>query len=246
MPLNETVHTPPDNRPWLCPQDGCPAPAHDTNGGYARGCQSGKASLERRRYLKLRTRGMQDRRRPAFPTRRRLRALSASGWSWPLMSERCGLCWEGLSVIASGRRAQVMTTTAVAVERLYAQLSHVPGPCVESRTWGAKRGWIPCQEWLDDELDDPTADPRGGESGADEDVGMDLVKVDRATSFRLPLSQLNPAEQDAAVTALWGRYTAAESAERLQTSGRQVERVRARIRMQERREADRTTKGEAA
>lgn len=202
MPLNETIPNTPDAaHRSTCPRDGCPAPAHDTNGGYARGCRSGKASLARRRYLKLRTRGMQDRRRPAFPTRRRLRALSAAGWSWPLMSEQCGLTWRALSSIASDRSREVMTTTAVVVEKLYAQLSHVPGPRVECRTWGAKRGWIPCDEWLPDELDDPTADPR---AVAVDDV-LDEYAVEAAVAGHLALRRLGLREQNEAVRLVLAR-----------------------------------------
>lgn len=92
---------------------------------------------------------------------RRLRALVALGWPQQQLADRIGWHIAALSYITRGRQRFVHQATADLIAALYDELSGQPGPSERVRALAAKRGWAPPLAWDDDEIDAPTARPRG-------------------------------------------------------------------------------------
>lgn len=96
----------------------------------------------------------------ATGTRRRLRALTAIGWTSSEMGARCGLSAATLANVSGGRVATVNVRTADAVAVMYRELCMTPGPSSAARRRASCACWAPPLAW-DDDLDDPAAEHRG-------------------------------------------------------------------------------------
>jgi hypothetical protein len=153
----------------------------------------------------------------ATGTGRRLRALQAIGWSWPLLAAELRVRsprWP--SKLASGRTPTVSRATAAQIAALYDRLSFTPGPSDVTRTWAAKRGWPPPLAWDDDQIDNPQAQAWADQT---EDAApvVDEVAIQRAlTGERIKLTRL---EKHHAVHAGIDRLGLNVVAERLHLSG---------------------------
>jgi hypothetical protein len=94
-------------------------------------------------------------------TQRRIRALSAIGWSAAELSRRLGYRpgTGALSSLLSLRRRYVTAGTARAVRDVYAELSTIPGGSDRAVLWAQRSGWPPPMAWDDDTIDHPGTRP---------------------------------------------------------------------------------------
>lgn len=96
-------------------------------------------------------------------TARRLRALSAVGWSGRLLSRRLGMSEGYLYRLLYRERIDLASAQVVA--RLYDELWDQPGPSDLSRQRAAAKGWPPPMAWDDGYgphgIDNPDATPIG-------------------------------------------------------------------------------------
>lgn len=103
----------------------------------------------------------------ATGTRRRLRALAATGWTWHAIAERAGIPQS--TVERASRRAMVTAATARAIRDLYDTVGGPPAERHGITPWIAARtrrrataaGWPPPAAWDDDHIDDPAAQADG-------------------------------------------------------------------------------------
>jgi lambda repressor-like predicted transcriptional regulator len=100
--------------------------------------------------------------------RRRVEAMCLNGWSFPKLSERCGVDIDTLRDIVNGR--QTTSRTVAKVKALYdeiwdqeppAKSRHDRGAQSRVRGWAERRGFLPAMAWDDDTIDDPDAVPDG-------------------------------------------------------------------------------------
>lgn len=101
-------------------------------------------------------------------TRRRLRALVATGWTQPRLAEFMGMATENLNKVVNGNHPKVEASTARTARDLYNRLWNVP-PMPRNNleaAWSrrvkalaAQRGWVPPLAWDDEEIDNPAARP---------------------------------------------------------------------------------------
>lgn len=94
---------------------------------------------------------------PATGTNRRLRALTAMGWTLMAMSDRSGLTHQTLSDLRGTAHPMTTPKFAEAVRRLYDELSMTPGASEVARKSAARRGWHGPLAWDDDTIDDADA-----------------------------------------------------------------------------------------
>lgn len=104
---------------------------------------------------------------PPHGTVRRLRALTALGWSAAELARRLGLTDEGVNLVLAGP-STVRHSTRTAVARLYDELSmtlppdrdrYGRGVATRTRARAAANGWVPPLAWEDGTIDDPEARP---------------------------------------------------------------------------------------
>ncbi|MDN3356040.1 hypothetical protein [Actinomadura sp. DC4] len=111
---------------------------------------------------------------PGIGTQRRLRALSAIGWSVSQLADRFnpGTTKHPLTTLmAAGPDRRVTVATARRVRDIYDELWNVdpvtagaiPGLAQLVRDRAAAKGWVPPQAWDDDTIDDPAAQPDLGD-----------------------------------------------------------------------------------
>lgn len=129
---------------------------------------------------------------------RRLRALTATGWSIADLAEHLPTVnkvtiWE----LRSRPRAHVKTPIHNAITELYVRLSGTPGHSVRARAIAVREGWVPPAGWDDDALDDPAAAPATAEPTSEV---VDEVAVARALSG-VPV-HLTRAEREVAIPRL--------------------------------------------
>jgi len=161
----------------------------------------------------------------ATGTARRLQALAALGHRYEDVAALLQVGKSRARDLTVRHGDLVHRDTAAAVAAVYDELSMVLGPSSRSRVLAANRGWPPPLAWDDDAIDDPAAGPHLGAASKRADDAVDEVAVHRATGGeRIPL---RPVESRAAVQRLSSaRMSAAQIAERLNTTPRAVQRHR--------------------
>ena len=127
---------------------------------------------------------------PAAGTNRRVRALNAIGWSNGHLGKRLGVTRDRVAQYANAEWVERPTASRIA--RLYDELSMIPGPSARSRTWAAKRGYMPPLAWDDESIDDPAAWASPGEPVDD---AIDDVLVERFVAGELDRRQLTREER---------------------------------------------------
>lgn len=95
----------------------------------------------------------------AAGTVRRLRALTAAGYTSMDIAERLKVHHQIVSYLQLGHQPSVTAKTARAVDRLFRELQLVPGPSDKARNRAARRGWNVPFSWDENEIDNPLARP---------------------------------------------------------------------------------------
>lgn len=134
----------------------------------------------------------------ATGTVRRLRALSAIGWSVRHVAQRfeqrtdVDPSW--LRSIARGNQGKVHADTARTIAAIYDDWCTQDGPSKHSRSWATKKGWHGPEAWDDGTIDDPSVEAARPEV-------VDEVAVHRALRGDRTVT-LTPAERRATVALL--------------------------------------------
>lgn len=131
-----------------------------TVSAYTAGCRCQECRDARRRYdraHRLHGHGLVD----SLGTVRRLRALSAIGWSQSYLAARLGKATSAVHILVVGRHDRVQRRIADAVAALYDELSMTPGPSEYARTTARRNGWAAPLAWDEDAIDQPDARPQG-------------------------------------------------------------------------------------
>lgn len=95
--------------------------------------------------------------RPALGAMRRVRALSAMGWTLRWTAERAGISETGLRDICSGRTKTVGRDRFDAIDRVYRAYSMRLGPSDVARRSARAKQWVTAAAWND--IDDPADQP---------------------------------------------------------------------------------------
>ena len=159
---------------------------------------------------------------------RRLRALTAAGWSPAALAERLGTGEDTLRAVRDGSRDKVNAATARAIRDLYDQLWNTPAPAgtkaervsaSKSRRLAERRGWVPAGGWDEDEIDRPDGKPAEDWKRAPERKYRDraVLAAEAAELFGFGLGRDAAAERlgvtRAALDKALERYAAAEASE---------------------------------
>ena len=139
-------------------------PRHGKLAGRMAGCDLpccvvAKSRYEKQRQHERRTRGIR-RLVDATGTRRRLRALSAIGWSLAALAAEMEYA-NPRSMQFMLHRDKVNRETAAKIAALFDRLSMTPGPSKSARDRALSKGWAPPLAWDEGTIDDPNAVPRG-------------------------------------------------------------------------------------
>lgn len=176
---------------------------------------------------------------PSTGTRRRIRALTAMGWSMRSIARMCGVSDAAIRRIAMTKPSElthVRATTAALVKDLYDSLWDKPSDerlANHIRELARRRRWAPPLAWDDDTIEDPEARPNGGRRVAGGPALIDDIAVDRVLlGDRV---RLTPAERRAALERGKSRgMSFSELAQRLGENRAAVERQYFRDRSRER------------
>lgn len=95
----------------------------------------------------------------ALGSRRRVRALIATGHPVPVIAAKAGLSMAVVAGVAAGKIQTVTPVEATALARAFTALELVVGRSPGARRLGAARRWALPLEWDEDDLDDPHARP---------------------------------------------------------------------------------------
>jgi transcriptional regulator with XRE-family HTH domain len=98
---------------------------------------------------------------PALGSARRLRALTATGWTLDRLAAHSGVPMTTLSVIRAGRTRHIHADTRSRIADLYEALSMKPGKSDVARRIALTQRWAPPLAWDDNAIDDPKAEPQG-------------------------------------------------------------------------------------
>lgn len=98
---------------------------------------------------------------------RMLRALSANGFSLPVLAREVGSSGETIGGVRSGRRQRVRISLDRKILQAYERLWKADpvdfgisvGDREKAKSWAASKGWAPPAAWDDDEIRDPNAHP---------------------------------------------------------------------------------------
>jgi hypothetical protein len=105
---------------------------------------------------------------PVTGTMRRIRALTAIGWTYAQQAARCGTNPRTFMFIAAGRVATVERSTEERVRAMYDELWDKPADpedqylksgSVRALKAAERKGWPPPLAWDDDTIDDPDTEP---------------------------------------------------------------------------------------
>lgn len=141
----------------------------------------------------------------ATGARRRLRALTALGYTLPVLAEQTGLSTETVSCVRQGRRVQLRMSANQEIAAAYDRLWKVDPLSVgvsatgaaKARTHARKSGWPSPLAWDDETIDEPEAVPHVEAEGE-----LDEEYVDEAAVLRYlnaPGAQVTDAERLAAI-----------------------------------------------
>jgi transcriptional regulator with XRE-family HTH domain len=92
-------------------------------------------------------------------TVRRLRALTAAGYTLKILGERLGTTYQAVAAVQSGRQRYVTVRLARSVAQLFDQLQMIPGPSRSAQLRAQRLGWALPLQWDEDRIDDPKARP---------------------------------------------------------------------------------------
>lgn len=138
----------------------------------------------------------------ATGTRRRLQALVAAGWPTTRLAPEIGLNRRWVSDLLRATRVEVRTARLVA--ETYERLAHEDPTehgiqdwvALRARNMAAKHGWKPPQEWVDDDLDVPDAEPdpeavddTAVQRAIDGEKAIGLSRVERMEAARVLTEQ---------------------------------------------------------
>jgi AraC-like DNA-binding protein len=173
-------------------QPPCTAARHGDESAYSWwACRCPEAREAWRLYKKRLREGRQP---PAHVhavgTARRLQALVAYGYTWRALATHLGVSPRRTQDLASMRRGFVHRDTAARVRTVYDRLSLTRGGAAYALTVAARYGWLPPLAWDDATIDDPQAQPWGGQA---EDTApiVDEVAIRRALNGeRVKLTRL--------------------------------------------------------
>lgn len=105
---------------------------------------------------------------------RKIRALSALGWSHPELASHLGVTASRVGEVARQKYPRVSVKTARKVDALYRRLCMTPAPdgfaATRAKSAAAAKGYAPPLAW--DDIDDPAASPDMGASS----VGADPIE----------------------------------------------------------------------
>lgn len=173
---------------------------------------------------------------PGVGTRRRLRALIATGWTIAALAERIGCTPNNIAQVIH-HDGRVRVSTARAVRDLYAEAWQ--GPPVprngyqarvqrEARARALANGWPPPLAWDDEAIDDPDARPLGTlRATPDDEDTLDDVAIQGALAGHQ--TRLSTAELDVVTATLTQRgMSAAQIARHLGLTPRTITRSRSR------------------
>lgn len=149
--------------PALCDRTTCPNKrSHDTYSAARSGCRSPAARADTARYSKLRRNGIYPHARvPVGPTARRLRCLTAIGWSLDALAEQSGMSRAQLGNLREGTRYATCTQiTAARVDALFGRLWMTWGPSQYTRDLALGRDWYPAGAY--DDIDNMAEKPKPG------------------------------------------------------------------------------------
>jgi transcriptional regulator with XRE-family HTH domain len=159
-------------------------------------------------------------------THRRLRALTAAGWSTTQLADELGVTRSAIAHLRNLRQERILAATAANVVTLYERLWWRTPPSrstTRSERYAERRGWAPPWRWDGLNLDDPSTEP------LPDKATVDAVAVAEAAAGRHV--RLTRAERHAAELELEHRGLAAGAiAAALGTSTRTVQRHRSRQR----------------
>lgn len=130
-------------------------------------------------------------------THRRIRALMRLGHSSATIAAAAGLHQRQISQILLCT-TYVVSGTEAAIRRAYDRLSMTEGVSNRTRSRAVAAGWPPPLAWDENDIDDPAAEPYGGEAGLDD------LAVDEVLAGRMEFSRLAEQDRAAAVLALHG------------------------------------------
>ncbi len=99
---------------------------------------------------------------PSVGTVRRLRALSALGYSPTALGKRLAMAVGVVRELLEGGHTAVDVRTARRVAALFEELQMQPGPSAAARQSAAERGWAPPLAWDEHSIDNPAAEPSCG------------------------------------------------------------------------------------
>jgi transcriptional regulator len=158
----------------------------------------------------------------AVGARRRVQALRRLGWRESDIAEQIGITAATLHMCLL-RSITINRDRWQSIADLYEQISATPGPNTQAAQHATRQGWPAPLDWEGLDIDDPRVAPSGVEF-ADE---VDEVLVERILAGTWA-GEISRTERRAAYERLEARgATAAEIAERLNTTKRTVVRYRA-------------------
>lgn len=165
----------------------------------------------------------------ATGTKRRIRALRVNGWTNRELQKRLGYTETGGGSFAAILKHKWITpSVAGSVRALYEQLRDVPGPSRNVQNQAIRRGYPSPMCWDGVDMDDPDAEPA---RQLDEFYQPDPVALTRVRHGEIKLNDLLDIDQRYVVTKLQEEgVTINETARLLQTTPRQIARVRAEAR----------------
>ncbi|MEE2058943.1 DNA-binding protein [Rhodococcus artemisiae] len=146
---------------------------------------------------------------PAIGAARRIRALTALGWTQSYLANRLGMSVGNLYATTHLTRDFLTVRRDRDIRVLFEELQMQRGPSVRARNLAVKYGWALPLEWDEESIDDPAAQPhRVRRTKRDDFVGR---AVERREAVR-DLTDRGLSAEDIAI--------------RLRTSARQVQRDR--------------------
>lgn len=151
---------------------------------------------------------------PTHGVTRRLRALSAMGYSSYYIADRLGVLQSSLRGLYQGTQPRTRATTFDTIEALFDELCMTPGPSNSAMIRARKKGWLPPLAW--DDIDDPNEGEATASVSEDRYVPLDrLDETQIEAALRGQKVKLSPAERRVVVQQAydWG-WTGAEITER--------------------------------
>jgi len=115
----------------------------------------------------------------ALAAQRRIRALSARGFSLTAMAREMGASVFTVDSLRNGKRTRIRASMDQQIHAAYNRLWNAdpldfgvtPGGVTQARNWAAEQEWAPPAAWDDDTIGDPKAKPKGMLPKSREEIG---------------------------------------------------------------------------